>query len=162
MFHRQGTHPAIVGSLTDHLDLALAACDDLMKASGASSNRDANAALRLELTAITHVLQARGGLGELRAADPDLAGTLGTFASDTEALEMPYPGTAPRPQSGDIALVGGCIPAGDLRSSLAALLAALANRYCLDPEDSAEEDQLAVPRLGGGDVQIWALGPEVD
>jgi len=159
MFHRQGSHPAIIGALADHLDLALAACDDLMKAS--DSIRDANNVLRLELTAITHVLQARGSLGEMQGADPDLARKLGSFVSDTDALEMSFPGVA-RTQEGDVALVGGCIPVGDLRSSLATLLAALGSRYSLDPEDGAEEDELPAPRSGGGEVQIWAHGPEVD
>jgi hypothetical protein len=158
MSHLQGTHPAIIGSRADHLDLALAACDDLMKAS--ASNREANCILRLELTAITHVLQARGSLGELRGEDRDLACKLGSFASDTDALEMSFPGAA-RAQAGDVALVGGCIPVGDLRSSLATLLAALGSRYSLDPEDGAEEDELPASRSGGGEVQIWALGPEV-
>ncbi len=159
MSQHRGSLPAIVGSLADHLDLALAACDDLMNASGL--NRDAHSALRLELTVITHVLQARGSLREMHGEDSELSKKLSSFVSDTDLLEMSFAGTA-RTQAGDVALIGGCIPVTDLSSCLASLLATLGSRYSLDPEDGTEEDELPALRPGGAEVQIWARGPEVD
>lgn len=159
MSHRQGGLPAIVGSLADHLDLALAACDDLMNASGL--NRDSPNTLRLELTAITHVLQARGSLGEMHGEDPEFARRLGSFVSDTDSLERSFPGAA-RTEPGDVALIGGCIPVTTLSASLASLLAALGSRYSLVPEDGAEEDDLPASRSDGAEAQIWARGPDID
>lgn len=163
MSHRHNPSPAAISLLADHLDTALAACDDLLATSAAKL--DPHAALRLELTAITHILQARQSMEEMALDDRDLSRSLVSFVSRTDPLETPSAAQMPHfaPGSGsDVRLIGGRIPAADLKSALVALLAALGSRYALEPDDGA--DEASPPSAGlppnGGAAQIWALGPE--
>ena len=65
MLHRQQYLPTSIRYLVHSLDAAMAACENLLKPT-ASTPHDV---LRFELTAITHVLQAREQMRELRFAD---------------------------------------------------------------------------------------------
>ena len=84
MLHQQYTPPP-VRSLLNHLDAALAACDALLTAQGVAA--DPHDLLRLELTAIAHVLQAREDMKELRLADGAIRSQITLFLTVTGCLE---------------------------------------------------------------------------
>lgn len=83
--------PPNIYALADHLDTALAACEDLLKLDGprAEPGPFLGSLLKLELTAIMHVLQARQHLRELRFDDGDLANQAALFLDRTACLEEP-------------------------------------------------------------------------
>jgi hypothetical protein len=119
-------------SLAQHLDTALAACDELL-----TRNEDPQSFLRLELTAITHVLQARQFAMETQLADGDLRRTLAYFVSQTDILEVAGSSQSKvaAPRQSDERLVGGRIALASLTALLASLLDAV------DRQSSAEDDQ---------------------
>jgi hypothetical protein len=67
MFERHQHAPRCVYHLADSLDSILAACEDLL-----GEHIEPSHLLRLELAAITHVLQARRYMEDLDAAEPVL------------------------------------------------------------------------------------------
>lgn len=159
MLHPQRATPPCVSSLAEHLDLALAASEDLMHA--AAANADVHIRLRLELTALTHVLQARqlatdaAGEGVLPSA------VLGAFLSGTDALEAT---TSPAMQeikpAVSSALIGGRVLINELRLSLASALAVLGEHYSLDPDEEMEEEGPAARSYSSGAPALWAHGPD--
>ena len=82
MLHQQYTPPP-VRSLLNHLDAALVACDALLTAQGVAA--DPHDLLRLELTAIAHVLQAREDMKEF--ADGPIRSQITLFLTVTGCLE---------------------------------------------------------------------------
>src|SRR5262245_2540446 len=87
MLLRQQYVTRSVRSLMRSLDEVCAACTNLAKPSAANPHD----LLRFELTAITHVLQARAQMRELRSADGAVANQVTLFLALTDCLE----GTAP-------------------------------------------------------------------
>src|SRR5262245_51472173 len=78
---RQRFVPAPVRSLLNNLDAALGACAELTSASNPHD------LLRLELTAIAHVLQAREHMRELQFNDTAVASQIALFLTVTDCLE---------------------------------------------------------------------------
>jgi hypothetical protein len=119
MLHQQYTHPP-VRSLLDHLDAALAACDDLLAAQGSAA--DPHDLLRLELTAIAHVLQAREDMKELRLADGAIRSQIALFLTVTGCLEETRPAGAPvRLEAAATHLIGGRIEVATLKALTTAM-----------------------------------------
>lgn len=79
--------PAIT-KFADHLDRMLAACADLAQFQPQDqSDETAGHALRVELTAITHLLQARACAREIDSDDDGLCECITLFLAGTQALE---------------------------------------------------------------------------
>jgi hypothetical protein len=147
-------------ALADHLDTALVACDDLLK--GSAQRVDALGALRLELTAITHVLQARHSAAEMLVEDHDLSRWLASFVSETALLEEASSADVAqkiRQQAAKGALLGGRIPIVDLKPVLASLLDSLESHYSLHP-DGREDGAPAAPWHAVQEAQMWARSSE--
>ncbi len=159
MLHPQRATPLCVSSLAEHLDLALAASEDLMHAAAASV--DVHSRLRLELTALTHVLQARQLATDTAREGVLPPAALGAFLSGTDALEA---ATSPAGAGGkplaNSAMIGGRVPINDLRLSLASALAVLGEYYSLDPEEEIEEEVPAARSYNSGAPALWAHGPD--
>ena len=162
MPYRQRGTPFSVAALAEHLDLALAASEDLKRAMDVHA--DAHTTLRLELTALTHVLQARQLAGDAVGQGALQPGALSGFLAGTDALEAtlspaPRPDKPVRPAAG---LVGGCILVTDLRSSLASALGTLGQHYSLDPDEDMEPESSSGPMYDDGAVALWARSPDAD
>jgi hypothetical protein len=159
MSHRQPCTPFSVSSLAEHLDLALAASEDLMRASAA--NADFHTTLRLELTALTHVLQARQLAGDAIGEGALRPTMLSAFLADTDALEAAASTVQPQEMPAEnSALIGGCIFVADLRLSLASTLGELGQHYSLDPDDDPDDAPNATRSSGDSEVALWAHGPD--
>ena len=155
MSYGQRSTPSSVASLAEHLDLALAASEDLMRA--AAANADLHSTLRLELTALTHVLQARQLAGEAIGEGALPPRTMSGFLVGTDALEAAaspnQPDEKPVKTTG---LIGGCILITDLKTSLATALGELGQHYSLDPDEDQEDEFPAAPSFSGGEITLWA------
>lgn len=136
MIERQQDAPRCVYLLADSLDSILAACEDLLRA----QEVQAAALLRLELTAITHVLQARQYIQESDLHEPALVDQFvffltGTAALDLEQLRDGRSGRAQPPvirqQISDEYLIGRQLPIGVLAERTAAMLDALEAHFVL-------------------------------
>jgi len=143
------THP-----LAQHLDSALAACDELL-----TRNADAQSLLRLELTAITHVLQARQSAMETRLADGDLRRSLAYFVSQTDVLEVAGSSQSKSKRQSDERLVGGRIALSSLTALLASLLDAV-DRQSIAEDDQADDDMPARSPLQSQEAMVWATGAD--
>jgi hypothetical protein len=124
--------PQPVYELATHLDEILAACEDL--------RIDAPDLMSLELSAISHALQARRCLQDLWVDDPPIADQSALFVAVTsrflQARTTHAPaGAAPAGSNGTDAVaaedypVGGMVPAGVMADCASALLNALEARY---------------------------------
>lgn len=159
MSYRQPGTPFTVLSLAEHLDLALAASEDLMRATASSA--DLHSTLRLELTVLTHVLQARQLAGDAIGEGAVPQRTLRAFLAGTDTLE-----TAASPTQSDekpektAGLIGGCIRITDLKLSLAAALGELGQHYSLDPDEDQEDDVPAAASFRSDEVALWAHGSD--
>lgn len=155
LHHRQYTPPAI-RSLLDHLDAVLAACDALLKAQGAAAN--SHDLLRLELTVIAHVLQAREDMKELRVADGAVGSQVALFLTVTSCLEEASPAVGAAPlEAAATQLIGGRIAVG----TLVALTAAMRDfvELCFVALGTRTDDaRLQVPAPVSESL-IWATGP---
>lgn len=143
------THP-----LAQHLDTALAACDELL-----TRNADEQNLLRLELTAITHILQARQSAMETRLADGDLRRSLAHFVSQTDILEVAgsSQSKASPPRRSDERLVGGRIALASLTALLASSLDAV-DRQSNAENDQADDEIPARSPLQFQEALVWATG----
>jgi hypothetical protein len=141
MFERHQHAPRCVYLLADSLDSILAACEDLL-----SQHIEASDLLRLELAAITHVLQARRYIEEIDAREHALVDQCVLFLTGTSALDLAHlrSGRSLRPQpmaSTDLRicdeyLIGRQLPIGLLAELAAAMLDALEAHFVLyDNED---------------------------
>jgi hypothetical protein len=162
MPYRQRGTPFSVAALAEHLDLALAASEDLKHAMDVHA--DPNTTLRLELSALTHVLQARQLAGDAVGEGALQPGALSGFLAGTDALEATLSPATPRdkPVKPAAGLVGGCILVADLRSSLASALGTLGQHYSLHPDEDAEIESSSGPMYDDGAVALWAQSPDVD
>ena len=143
------THP-----LAQHLDTALAACDELL-----TRNADAQSLLRLELTAITHVLQARQSAMETRLADGDLRRLLAHFVSQTDVLEVAGSSQAKSKRQPDERLVGGRIALSSLTGLLASLLHAV-DRQRIAEDDQADDEMPVRSPPQSQEAIFWATGAD--
>ena len=85
MFERHEHASRCVYLLADSLDSILAACEDLP-----SQHIEPSHLLRLELAAITHVLQARRYIEEIDATEPTLIDQCVLFLTGTAALDLEH------------------------------------------------------------------------
>ena len=152
MLHQQYAHPP-VRSLLNHLDAALAACDDLLAAQGSAA--DPHDLLRLELTAIAHVLQAREDMKELRLADGAIRSQITLFLTVTGCLEETKPsGAAVRLEAAATHLIGGRIEVA---------LSGRSQRPCGTSSNSASERSMTRPTRSISSAchhQVTGLGHE--
>jgi hypothetical protein len=137
-----------------HLDTALAACDELL-----TQNVDAQSLLRLELTAITHLLQARQSAIETRMEDRDLRHWLTYFVAQTDELEVAGIGRSKVSRPANDRLLGGRVSLSSLTALLASLLDALDRRRTADDDDTEENSPQGSP-VQSGDIAIWAMGAD--
>jgi hypothetical protein len=155
LHHRQYLPPA-VRSLLDHLDAVLAASDVLLKAQGGAANP--HDLLRLELTIIAHVLQAREDMKGLRVADGAVGSQVTLFLTVTSCLEETAAagGTAPF-EAAATCLIGGRIPV----DTLVALTAAMRDfvELCFVVLDERREEARLQAPAPVSEALIWATGP---
>jgi hypothetical protein len=140
MFERHEHAPRCVYLLADSLDSILAASEDLLRL----PNPAPAVLLRLELTAITHVLQARQRVNEIDLSEPALVEQFVLFLAGTAALDLEHlrhsrsvrlPSPAPgEPQISDSYLIGGQLPIAFLAELTAATLDALEAHFVLYEE----------------------------
>jgi hypothetical protein len=155
MLHRQYTPPP-VRSLLNHLDAALAACDDLLAAQGSAA--DPHDLLRLELTAIAHVLQAREDMQELRLADGAVRSQIALFLTVTGCLEETSPaGAAAGLEAAATLLIGGRIEVATLRALITAMRDIV--ELCFVTFNDAADPRHQLPPAITESV-IWATSPE--
>jgi hypothetical protein len=154
LHHRQYTPPA-VRSLLDHLGAASDACDALIEAQG--STVDTHDLLRLELTAVAHVLQAREDMKDLPFVDGPVASQISLFLTVTGCLEEAAPQHTVGLEAATTRLIGGRIAA----TTLAALTRAMRDviELCLVTSSDVEDDQ---PWRSStvSEALIWATGPD--
>jgi hypothetical protein len=154
MMHRQQFIPDTVRSLLNNLDSVSGACGELLAVSG----HDTHGLLRLELTVIAHVLQAREHMRELQAADNALASQIALFLAVTDCLEASEPpkGQAAPAEGAANRLIAGRIPA----ATLIALAAAMRDVLELCRVVFDHEAVLLHRPVPISEAQVWATGPE--
>lgn len=133
--------------LAQHLDTALAACDELL-----TGTADAQSLLRLELTAITHILQARQTAAETFVDDGELRRRLAYFVMQTDVLEVAGSNQLKGPRPSGERLLGGRIAL----SGLTALLASLVDAVDCDKGPEVDRTGDAMPRSPQSqEAPIW-------
>lgn len=160
MSHSQQCAPPAICSLANHLDAALAACEDLLKLQGVAA--DTHSVLRLELTAITHVLQARQGMKEVRLEDSALASQFALFVAGTALLEdvTSRKGSAESLEAADHEVsIGRCIPVATLMALAASMLDALEVCFVLYDDETNEDPFQASPPVIT-EALVWASSPD--
>jgi hypothetical protein len=153
MLHRQRSIPASIRPLLDNLDAALGACVEIVSATNPHD------LLRLELTAIAHVLQAREHMRELQSADGAITSQIALFLAVTDCLEQKASGgasTAPLEAAAN-QLIAGQIPVTTLIALAAAMRDVLELCRATFEEDAAAALHRPVPI---SEMQVWATGPE--
>jgi hypothetical protein len=126
---QQQATPKGVYVLANHLDAVLAACEDYLKSSEAKAVHVG----RLELTAITHVLQARRCLQDLWLDDDAVSDEATMFLVGTSGFAS-LPGSGADRRAGATTnaadyLIGGQAPAGIIADLAGGLLDVLEARY---------------------------------
>jgi hypothetical protein len=141
-----------VYNLADSLDSILAACEDLL-----AGHIEPSHLLRIELAAITHVLQARRYIEDLDATEPALLDQGALFLAGTAAFDLahlrsdrsfhPHAPASPNVRVSEDYMVGRQIPIGVLAELAAAMLDALEAHFVLyeDGRDS-EGEHTVVPQ----------------
>jgi hypothetical protein len=151
MFERHQHAPRCVYHLADSLDSILAACEDLL-----TEHIEPSHLLRIELAAITHVLQARRYIEDLDATESALFDQCVLFLTGTAALDLEHlrSGRSLHPQppaSADLRvletyLVGRQLPIGVLAELAAAMLDALEAHFVLyEDGDDPVNERAALP-----------------
>jgi hypothetical protein len=143
MSERHQHAPRCVPLLADSLDSILAACEDLLIPRAER--------FRLELAAITHVLQARRHMEELDAVEPEVLDQCALFLAGTASLELARvrSGEPVHPQLkslsvSDSYLIGGHMPLGALAHLAGTVLDVLEAHYVLyDDQDQRGTDERA-------------------
>ena len=135
MVERQRHAPTSIYAIADHLDAVLAATEDLLEL---GPEPEPSQLLRLELVAITHVLQARQRLQEQQFSDRGLSFQSVQFILGTDAIEAANATHTVVEQSrvsGDY-LIGRRISITGLADQTIAMRDALESRYVLyEPEN---------------------------
>ncbi len=153
MLHRQRLIPLPVRCLFNNLDAALRACEELLSASNPHD------LLRLELTAIAHVLQAREHMRELQSTDGTVTSQVALFLTVTDCLEEKASGNGQTVglEAAAVRLIAGQIPVATLMALAAAMRDVLELCFASFDEDAAADAQRPVPI---SEMQVWATGPE--
>jgi hypothetical protein len=158
MSERHQHAPKTICCLADHLDTVLAGAEDL------TDTRDGNIEpaelLRLELTVITHVLQARQLVQDIGLAHQDLIGHFALFLAGTAVLETkPHSKrfAAPESVTPDY-LVGQRLSIGTLVELASCMLDALEERYALYESDETDTAAAQPPPLLASRWWVPGLG----
>jgi hypothetical protein len=154
MVERQQHAPQGIYALADHIDTVLAAVEDLLKLHRESA--DPSARLRLELVAITHVLQARQRMRELDFPDLGLARRSMLFLAGTDAFETAksdhgHPAADTPLNEGY--MIGRRIPIKVLTDLASAMLDGLESSYVLYQHD---EQHAALPSISAPVSEVWS------
>ena len=144
MFERHEHASKCVYRLADSLDSILAACEDLL-----ANKSEPTHLLRIELAAITHLLQARRCIEDLDPAEPTLVDHCILFLAGTAALDLDHlrsgrPLQRQQPAEVGISdhyLIGRQLPVGVLADLSAAMLDALEAHFVLydEPDDAVNQ-----------------------
>jgi len=157
LHHRQYTLP-VIRSLIDHLQAALTACDALLAAQGHGA--DSHDLLRLELTAIAHVLQAREDARELRVPAGTIGSHVALFLSAIRCLEEAPPASAVvRLEGATTRLIGGHIPVTTLMDLLTVMHDVI--QLCFAARDDATEAAVYETTSATSEVLVWATGADI-
>ena len=148
MSERHQHAPRCVSLLADSLDSILAVCEDLLiPKANASPER-----FRLELAAITHVVQARRHMEELDAMESGVLDQCSIFFAGTASLELARVRSREpvHPQLKSLAvsdsyLIGGQMPLGALAHLAGTMLDVLEAHYVL--YDDQEGTHVLAPEL---------------
>jgi len=157
MLHSQQYTPTTVRSLVSHLSEVLDACDALVRTQGATA--DPHNLLRLELTAIAHVLQAREDMKELRFVAGAIRSQITLFLAVTGCLEETTPSSAAAVglEAAATCLIGGRIEV----TTLMALTTAMRDvvELCfLTSDDESEAKHHPPPAIT--EALVWATSPD--
>ena len=165
MVERHEYAPRCVYLLADSLDSILAACEDLL-----GQPVEPSQILRLELAAITHVLQARRCIEEIDANEPTLVDQCVLFLAGTAAFDLEHlrSGRSPRPLQStglsitDDYLIARQMPLRVLAQLAGAMLDALEAHFVL--YDDELETQTATTSMhhehrNVDGVQLWEHAP---
>jgi len=164
MVERHEYAPKCVYLLADSLDSILAACEDLL-----GQPVEPSQILRLELAAITHVLQARRCIEEIDANEPTLVDQCVLFLAGTAAFDLEHlrsggssrPVQSTRPSITDDYLIARQMPLRVLAQLTGAMLDALESHFVL--YDDELDTQTATPALHhehrNEGVQLWEHAP---
>jgi hypothetical protein len=141
MAQHQQHAPACVYALADHLDAALAACEDLLRLGDGTADQTqfTHDLLRIELTAMTHVLQARQRLEDLPQEDREIQNVATLFQLGTASLEEAAKDKSPASRPGTITedfLIGRRISLGTVTRLAGGLLDVLECAYLLYPDQN--------------------------
>jgi hypothetical protein len=151
MSNRHRFVPAPIRTLMLNLDAALGACAELLSVSNPHD------LLRVELTAIAHVLQAREHMRELHTADNAVASQVALFLTVTDCLEEKGSGKQMIGlEAAANRLIAGQIPVATLMALAAAMRDVL--ELCCATVD--EEGATAHRSPPISEALVWATGPE--
>ena len=165
MLERHEHAPRCVYRLADSLDSILAACEDLL----GQPVEPVHNILRLELAAITHVLQARRYIEEIDVREPSLVDECILFLAGTAAFDLGHLRAAKSTQSQPAAdqsishdyLIARQVPLQVLAERAGALLDALETHVLYGDERDAPAATSAMHHENPNDigVQLWEHAP---
>jgi len=141
----------------NHLTEVLDACDALVRTQGAGA--DPHNLLRLELTAIAHVLQAREDMQELRFAAGAIGSQITLFLAVTGCLEEKTPSSAAAAglEAAATCLIGGRVEVATLMALTTAMRDVV--EFCfLTSDDASEANHHAPPAIT--EALVWATSPD--
>ena len=149
MSERQSQAPSCIYRLADSLDSILAACEDLV-----TQSLEPSSALRLELAAVTHVLQARRLVDEFDPIQLELMDQCTLFRAGTSPFAPEHFGRGKLSgvfggnHRSEEPMIGNAMPIRVLAHLAASMLDALEGCYVLYPE-------LCIRVLRGRLRRIW-------
>ncbi|MBX9590263.1 MAG: hypothetical protein K2X43_13225 [Hyphomonadaceae bacterium] len=157
MLHHRQYAPPVIRSLLDHLEAALYACDSLLAAHRHAP--DPHNLLRLELTAIAHVLQAREDMRDLRIPDDTVGKPIALFLAATSCLEEAAPARAAATglEAAATRLIGGRIAVTILMDLVTAIHDVVV--LCFTRHDDAAETACQTPSAIS-EALVWATSPD--
>jgi len=157
MLHHQQFTPTPVRSLVRHLGDVLDACHALTNPDGIAA--DPHHLLRLELTAIAHVLQAREDMRELRVTDGAIRSQIALFLAVTSCLEETTPSIAAAVslEAASTRLIGGRIEVATLMALTTAMRDVV--ELCFVTPNDASETTQHLP-FAITEALVWATSPD--
>jgi hypothetical protein len=126
MLQRLQRADASVHKLFDHLDIALSSCADLRRGNPPSGD-DGAFPMRAELTAITHLLQARELVKEFALSDLDVLNEASRFLDVTAPLEAAGAAVEPMPRYST--MLGRRVAIREIAEATAGIVTAIEGRY---------------------------------
>ena len=151
MLHRAQYLPSLVG----HLDAILAACTALSASNVATA--DPHLRLKLEFTAISHVLQIRHDVQEEAIEDHALESQLRLFIAVTDCFEDAASVRVLLRTTSAHDLIGGRIPVDTLAALVTAMRDVFGIWYGFD--DGVEGVEPVLTTIS--EAEIWSTGPDV-